>query len=171
MSKKINKTKEQTLLSFGRSPLKRATFKTKLGFTLFELLVSLSIIAVLTAVAVVSFGGLNKKTRDTRRVSDLEKIRVALESAKQVGNSYPAAVGNITNLTGFLDKWPSDPKTNGVGFSNYRYVVGSSGSSYYVCAMVELPASISSGIGTSCSSGWLLQTGLGFTGYYMVTQP
>lgn len=160
MSKKINKTKEQTLLSFGRSPLKRATFKTKLGFTLFELLVSLSIIAVLTAVAVVSFGGLNKKTRDTRRVSDLEKIRVALESAKQVGSSYPAAVGYTANLTGFLDKWPSDPKNN----LPYRYTP--TASTYYVCATVELLSST-----TPTTSGCSGLPATGFAGYYMVTQP
>ena len=36
-------------------------YKNKLGFTLFELLVSISIIAVMTAIAGVSFGGMNKR--------------------------------------------------------------------------------------------------------------
>src|SRR5574344_1470925 len=84
----------------------------KYGFTLFELLVSISIIAVMTAVAVVSFGGLNKKTRDQRRISDVEKVRVALESYKQINNFYPDST-NAQNLLisgGFLDKWPTDRK-------------------------------------------------------------
>lgn len=103
----------------------------KSGFTLFELLVSISIIAVLTAVAVVSFGGLNKKTRDARRSSDLEKIRMALEAAKQIGNTYPT---NLTTLVGssFLERVPTDPK--GVGYS---YYYGGSSYTYTLCAQME----------------------------------
>jgi len=83
------------------------------GFTLFELLVSISIIAVMTAVAVVSFGGLNKKTRDARRSADLEKVRMALEASKQIGSTYPSSLDAlITNE--FLDKLPTDPKTKAV---------------------------------------------------------
>lgn len=103
------------------------------GFTLFELLVSISIIAVLTAVAVVSFGGLNKKTRDARRISDLEKIRLSLEAARQIGNTYP---GDLTSLVGssLLEKIPLDPK--GAGYS-YAYSVGTSKYTYVLCAYME----------------------------------
>lgn len=102
------------------------------GFTLFELLVTVSIIAVLTAVAVVSYGGLNKKTRDSRRAADLEKIRISLEAARQIGYSYPSA---LVGLTGeYLDKIPTDPK--GVGWS-YYYRVGGAGVGYTLCAQME----------------------------------
>ena len=80
-TKKINKTQQKIAL---------LTFRRAGGFTLFELLVSISIIAVLTAIAVVSYGGLNKKARDSRRIADLEKIRISLESFRQIGSSYPA---------------------------------------------------------------------------------
>ncbi len=110
--------------------MKTKNKKNKLGFTLFELLVSISIIAVLTAVAVVSFGGLNRKTRDARRTSDLEKIRMALEAAKQIGGTYPDDVGNTANLTGYLEKWPRDPKTGSVYVYNrittFTYEIGTS---------------------------------------------
>ena len=143
MSKKIIKTKNSN------------------GFTLFELLVSISIIAILTAVAVVSFGGMNKKTRDTRRVSDIEKIRVALESYKQVNSSYPVAIGNTANLTGYLDKWPKDPKSNLV----YRYGLGVS-QTYYVCATMELVGSTTVDI-SNCSG----MPATGYAGYYKAVQP
>lgn len=123
------------------------------GFTLFELLVSISIIAVLTAVAIVSFGGLNRKTRDSRRMSDLEKIRLSLEAARQVGNTYP---GDLTVLVGssLLEKVPTDPK--GVGYS-YAYAVdvGSSGFSYKLCAYMEDLGSTtaSTGCGSCGTSG------------------
>ena len=142
MSKKINKRK-------GRN-----------GFTLFELLVSISIIAVLTAVSVVSFGGLNKKTRDARRLADLEKIRVALESIKQIGVTYPASVGYTANLTGYLDRWPLDPKSN----LPYRYWPPT-GSTYMLCATVELTSSTTPDV-TGCAADTS-----GFAGYNKVVNP
>ncbi len=124
--------------------------KNKAGFTLFELLVSISIIAVLTAVAVVSFGGLNKKTRDARRTADLEKIRMALEAAKQVGNTYPAS---LTTLVGssLLERVPTDPK--GVGYS---YYYTGTNYTYTLCAQMEDVGSTNIGTcgGSSrCGSG------------------
>ncbi len=134
--------------------------KKNKGFTLFELLVSISIIAVLTAVAVVSFGGLNKKTRDARRMADLEKIRIALESAKQIGTTYPSSLNNLVGGS-YLDRLPTDPKTN----ANYSYVRGSDNRSYYVCSTVELLSST-----TPSPSGC---SGLpsGYVGYNRVTNP
>jgi len=61
----------------------------KNGFSLIELIVVITIIAVITAIGTVSFAGTNKKARDGRRLADLEKIRMALEVAKQVGTTYP----------------------------------------------------------------------------------
>lgn len=104
--------------------------KNKAGFTLFELLVSISIIAILTAVAVVSYGGLNKKTRDSRRTADLEKIRIALEAARQIGNTYPSNLSGLVGL--YLDKVPLDPK--GIGWT---YYYSGSGSAYTICTQME----------------------------------
>ena len=134
---KINKIK---------NPPKAKAFRRAGGFTLFELLVSISIIAVLTAVAVVSFGGLNRKTRDARRISDLEKIRLSLEAVKQVGNTYPV---NLTTLVGssLLEKIPTDPK--GVGYT-YAYSVGDSNYTYALCAYMEDLGSTT--VSTGCGS-------------------
>lgn len=125
-----------------------------------ELLVSISIVAVLTAVAVVSFGGLNKKARDQRRISDIERIRVALESYRQVNNYYPSSVGKTANLTGYLDRWPADPKT-GLATA-YAYTAANP---YYICVPVELTTSVSSD-GSSCGT-----TPSGYAGYYKAVQP
>lgn len=131
------------------------------GFTLFELLVTISIIAVLTAVSVVSYGGLNKKTRDSRRVADMEKIRISLEAFRQIGSSYPA---NLTNLVGasLLESVPVDPKTK-TAYSTYTPLT--SGTTYRICAFMEDVGSTSSNI-TGCS-------GLpsGYAGYYKVVNP
>lgn len=123
------------------------------GFTLFELLVSISIIAILTAVAVVSYGGLNKKTRDSRRMADLEKIRISLEAARQIGNSYPSSLSTLVS-NNYLDKLLTDPK--GVGWS-YFYRVGGAGVGYTLCAQMEdlgsTNTSTNCGTGNPCGSG------------------
>ena len=111
----------------------KAMFASRQGFTLFELLVSISIIAVLTAVAVVSFGGLNRKTRDARRTSDLEKVRLALEVVRQVGSTYPSGLSDLVTA-GYLDKVPTDPK--GSSFS-YYYARGGTNYTYTLCAQME----------------------------------
>jgi len=88
----------------------------KKGFTLIELLVVITIMIVLSAVAMVSFTGAGKKSRDSRRMADLEKIRMALEMARQVGNTYPATLPPLVTLN-YLSVEPKDPKTS----SSYSY--------------------------------------------------
>lgn len=89
------------------------------GFSLIELIVVITIIAVITAVGVVSFGGVNKKSRDAKRMADLERYRVALEMARQIGGSYPATLPELTNPPfSLMQNLLSDPKTG------YSYVYG-----------------------------------------------
>jgi prepilin-type N-terminal cleavage/methylation domain-containing protein len=86
----------------------------KEGFTLIELIVSITIVAVITTLAMVNFGATNKKARDSRRASDLQKVAIALEMSRQVGGTYPTASGGLpTGLVaaGYLQVWPTDPKS------------------------------------------------------------
>ena len=53
------------------------------AFTLIELLVVITIIGILAAMAMVSYGGTQERARDSRRKSDLDAIKKALELAKQ----------------------------------------------------------------------------------------
>ncbi len=85
----------------------------KNGFTLIELIVTMTVVAILTTIAMISFGGTNKRARDGRRSSDLQKVAIALEMSRQVGGTYPpASAGQAPGLiTGeYLQKWPDDPK-------------------------------------------------------------
>ena len=61
------------------------------GFTIMELLISVSIIAILIAIGIASYATLNKRSRDTKRKSDLEQIRSALEMYRADNGFYPAA--------------------------------------------------------------------------------
>lgn len=107
--------------------------KKKSGFSLIELIVTVTIIAVLTVVATVSFGATNKKARDSRRMADLEKIRIGLEMAKQVGGTYPANGSEGTLVTaGYMPVYPTDPKSG----QNYFYTRPSL-YTYSLCAIME----------------------------------
>lgn len=100
----------------------------KNGFTLIELIVSITIIAVLTVVGVISYGGASRKARDSRRMADLEKIRIALELYRQgTGTSYPAT-GNLSTalVPTYIQIIPVGPKTDTYTYTrtgNYTYTI------------------------------------------------
>lgn len=120
----------------------------KKGFTLMEILISIAIIAVLTALGIVSYVSINKNARDARRRGDIEQIRSALELYRSDYGTYPAVGGsawidadslNTGNpATGLVNTYlpaiPSDPQsTNPV----YRYKVTNSNFGYCLEAKVE----------------------------------
>jgi len=85
--------------------------KNKKGFSFVELIVVVAIIAVLSMAAIISYGPIQKKSRDSRRVADLEKIKMALEMARQIGTTYPATDSVQTVLVpNFMQTYPTDPK-------------------------------------------------------------
>jgi len=92
-------------------------FKNK-GFTFVELLVTVTIMAVMMAVAIVSYSSTNVRSRDTKRKADMETIRSALEICRSNYGEYPASIeGSITCTEGevattdiTLQSTPNDPK-------------------------------------------------------------
>jgi len=112
--------------------------KNKNGFTLVELLVSISIIAILTVLASISYSNAQKNGRDQRRIEDLKAIQNAAEQYYLLsGGSYLAA-GNYSsgasswkfNTQIILQKYPKDPKGS-------EYLVSANTTSYCVCATME----------------------------------
>lgn len=138
--------------------------KIKKGYTLFELLVSISIIAILVALATASYSAAQKKARDARRQEDLESIRKAAEQYYMLNNSnYPTScsTGNAWTVNGttVLESFPKDPKGG-------TYNVNSCGAAgYCVCTTLENQA----GNGNSSAVNDCLHfSGVGATGYYCV---
>ena len=100
------------------------------GFTFVELLVVVTIIAVITGIAIASYTTTNKKARDSRRKSDLEQVRAALELCRAEAGLYPASVlfvagGQVNCDDGlvYLDPIPLDPRQGQTGYS-YSYTRG-----------------------------------------------
>lgn len=82
----------------------------KKGFSLIELIVTITIIAIVTVVTTISFSSTNRKSRDSRRSADLEKIRIGLEMARQVGSTYPATL-DVLVANSYMAELPKDPKS------------------------------------------------------------
>lgn len=95
----------------------------KKGFTLVELLIVISIIAMLAVVGIVVFQGQQKNARDTRRKSDIQAIAKAMEAGKIPGqiNYTPLADSMFTSGSVPLDPTNSnvEPDTTCPGVCKY----------------------------------------------------
>jgi type II secretion system protein G len=72
----------------------------KRGFTLIELLVVIAIIGVLATISVLVLNGARAKSRDAKRVSDIQVLRAALEQHWLEKAAYPAAAAAVQLGTG-----------------------------------------------------------------------
>ncbi len=108
------------------------------GFSFIEILVVTTIIAVLTAVGMANFRVANRKARDVRRQGDLEQIRAALELYRTDEAAYPISniiSDDIIQASGgtiYMADVPDDPS------SDYSYYYNSDGSTYTLCAALEI---------------------------------
>ena len=109
----------------------------RLGFSLIELLIVISIIGILVATATVSWTNAQQKSRDSKRKSDVKSIQQALELYLQDNGTYPEAdasglikcpsggiqwggnfkCGTIT----YMNPLPKDPINATIGTINHTY--------------------------------------------------
>lgn len=121
----------------------------KNGFTIIEMLVVISIIALLSGIGLANYASQTKKTRDARRMVDLEVIRQALELYRSDVGVYPGSSGWCSQIsnpakteiksaleTGYIEKVPQDPKYADT-YQDYFYMNISSGQKYALYAELE----------------------------------
>jgi prepilin-type N-terminal cleavage/methylation domain-containing protein len=117
------------------------------GFTLFELLVSISIIAILTVLASISYSAAQKKARDSRRMQDIKSIQTAAEQYYSLHSaSYPVSSG-ISSWNGVFEIFPTDAKSPTDSYTYSPITVA--GADYCACAKME----VSSGNSSSATCG------------------
>lgn len=131
------------------SPSNRHISKNTAGFTLVELLIAIVVIAILAAISVVAFNGIQERARDSQRKHEVQTIARALEMYYSEHGTYPIITGtyywtagyqmdgNMANtfvtdswneleqhLSPYVEKIGSDPKNHrglsGIGHAN-RY--------------------------------------------------
>lgn len=115
--------------------MKIITLKRK-GFTLIELMVVISILAILVAIGVTSYSTIRKNSRDSIRKSDLHSIQNALEQYYGKNEAYPtgnaAAISTLYDAGYFPKGVPKDPKNK---TCNYNALISATG--YQICADLE----------------------------------
>ena len=118
--------------------------KNKKGFTLMEILIVMGIGILLMSISIFSISTARQKSRDGKRISDINQIRLALEQFYDACGSYPNQLVSSANngctlsttFGKFLGQIPTDPKT-GVGY--YYYAIGSGADcyNYHIAATLE----------------------------------
>jgi len=120
--------------------------KNKKGFTLIEMLIVITIIAVLASLILVGMGGARARSRDSRRIADLHNVMNALELYYSLNGTYPIRTSNSASawdeFAGDLisadigvSRIPKDPLNTGRYY--YRYGANDLGTDYVLGASLE----------------------------------
>lgn len=96
-------------------------YKKNKGFTLIELLVVIAILGLLATIVAVSLTSARARARDSRRVSDLRQLELALELYYAANEQYPEMVAGASSTAPFdeliadgylnMKTAPNDPTT------------------------------------------------------------
>jgi prepilin-type N-terminal cleavage/methylation domain-containing protein len=91
------------------------------GFTIVELLIVIVVIAILAAITIVAYNGIQQRARDTKRASDANSLIKALEVYKFTNGAYPTPTP--TGGAGSFEQSTDTPGTfieslKGAGFSD-----------------------------------------------------
>ena len=124
------------------------------GFTLIEILIVVAIIAILASVVLVGVGPTQRAGRDSRRISDLQGVRNALELYNNHCGYYPGTANcgatyakEVSDgVTGYSDLQTAIAGTSAVGIATlpadptnvkpYQYQYESAAPNSYILAAV-----------------------------------
>lgn len=98
---------------------KSIAMNRKNGFSFVELLVVITIIAVLTGIGVVTYSSTMQKSRNAKRMTDIQVIRSALEICRSQDGFYPVAIyPNLACYTSVaLNNTPNDPNSTSYAYT------------------------------------------------------
>ncbi len=115
------------------------------GFTLIELLVVIAIIGILSSVVLASLNNARTRSRDARRLADLDQVRLAAELYFDQNREYPAALDDLA--PDFIATVPTDPLGDA-----YVYELASSTTTYCLGTELENSTNFASSSNATCES-------------------
>lgn len=95
------------------------------GFSLVELMIVVSIMAVLAVIALTIYADAQKTSRDSRRKADMTAVGSALESRYGSDGNYPVLTDDM-----FVGGKPKDP-------GSFIYTFPAAGATFNMCAQLE----------------------------------
>lgn len=85
------------------------------AFTLIEVIIALTIVAMLALIAILLFGGQANKGNDAKRKADINRIKIAVEEYEKDNNCYPSyvvcGINSSQPIYPYLNNVPCDPTT------------------------------------------------------------
>jgi prepilin-type N-terminal cleavage/methylation domain-containing protein len=112
--------------------------KKRFGFTIIEMLIVMAVIAILVAIAIPSFRGIQSQAWKTRAEGDTKVVKIALESYYMRHNSFPAATPDTQYQTDCLAESPPILEKNlydpfgSTSTTVYKYALSTNGKYYLV---------------------------------------
>ena len=101
----------------------RQTHKQR-GFTIVELLIVIVVIAILAAISIVAYNGIQQRATDSRRAQDFSSIYKAILAYEIVNNGVPSTVGSGSYTQGvYYGGWDTSISPNWLAF--LRPTIGS----------------------------------------------
>ncbi len=131
--------------------------KLKKAFTLVELMVVITVIAILMTIAIVSFTRIQKQSRDTKRKADMRTMATALQAYFTEFQAYPISATEapvssaLSVLTPkYIPSMPATPLGSTGSYTTYTYITNATGYNYALCVNLE----------TASASGalWIVDT-------------
>lgn len=100
------------------------------GFTLIELMVTVTLIMVIAALGLSTYSGAQLRARNTKRIGDMKAVQAAFEQYFAINRAYSANCATMTSASNMAQ--PTETKTG-----HTAYVYSCTTTSYYVRATME----------------------------------
>lgn len=88
------------------------------GFTIVELLIVIVVIAILAAITIVAYNGVQARARDSKRASDISYIEKAIRAYNTLNDGVPLTYGASAYTTGgtVYTGWDASTSSTWLGF-------------------------------------------------------